>query len=71
LNENTINYQHIFAKHHKLQVVAGFSFERNTFERLGGSGQNFPYPSTYFRYMSAASIPSDVVGTFSNWALNS
>lgn len=41
LLENTLSYSHTFGKH-KVQALAGFSYQDNRYRNLWGSGQNLP-----------------------------
>ena len=42
LNEQTLNYSTTFGTNHALQAVVGNTLQRNTFQRTGLAGQQFP-----------------------------
>jgi TonB-linked SusC/RagA family outer membrane protein len=69
LNENYFTWKRTFNENHTLEVVAGFSFERNTTEGNSAQGQNFP--SEKFRYIGAAAVYPGNSGFRTGWAMNS
>lgn len=52
LNENTLNYQRDFGDH-RVDLLAGVTFQKNRFENLGGSRVNIIGSSREFWYLNA------------------
>lgn len=56
LNENTLTYKKVFNGKHDLNVVAGFTLEKNTYKQLSAGATEFP--TDYVHYLSAGTINS-------------
>ncbi|MEQ8680258.1 MAG: TonB-dependent receptor [Cyclobacteriaceae bacterium] len=66
LNENTLNYKHIFADKHNLDVLVGFTAQKENFDRLSAGASDFPTDNV--TYLSAGIVNA---GTHINseWAI--
>ena len=54
VNENTLTYKKVFNEKHDLNVVAGFTVEKNTYKQLSAGATDFP--TDYVHYLSAGTI---------------
>lgn len=52
--ENTLNYENIFNKIHRINVVAGYTMEYNTYKMVLASKQNIPGNSPDYQYLELA-----------------
>lgn len=68
LNENTLTYRKLFNGIHDLNVVAGFTAQKDTYDQLSAGATDFP--TDYIPYLSAGTINS---GTHlkSQWSMAS
>lgn len=56
LNENTLNYRHKFGERHDLDVLAGFTAQKNTDEVLQAGASDFPTDDVH--YIAAGAVTS-------------
>ncbi len=56
LNENTLTYKKVFNEKHDLNVVAGFTVQKDTYKQLSAGATDFP--TDYVHYLSAGTINS-------------
>ena len=56
LNENTLNYKHIFNKKHSLDALIGFTAQKDSYDRLSAGASNFP--TDYVTYLAAGVVNS-------------
>ncbi|WP_293686816.1 MULTISPECIES: TonB-dependent receptor [unclassified Spirosoma] len=68
LNENTINYRHKFGEQHNLDVLAGYTIQKNSDEILQAGATGFS--TDYVPYLSAGTVTSGT-NYVSEWALMS
>jgi TonB-dependent starch-binding outer membrane protein SusC len=56
LNENTLNYRHKFGERHDLDILAGFTAQKNTDEVLQAGASDFPTDDVH--YLAAGAVTS-------------
>lgn len=56
LNENTLNYRHKFGERHDLDILAGFTAQKNTDEVLQAGASDFPTDDVH--YIAAGAVTS-------------
>ncbi len=56
LNENTLNYKHIFKEKHSFDALLGFTSQKSTYNRLSAGATDFP--TDYVTYISAGTVNS-------------
>lgn len=66
LNENTLNYRHKFGARHDLDVLAGFTAQKNTDEILQAGASDFPTDDVH--YIAAGAVTSGT-NYKSEWAM--
>jgi TonB-linked SusC/RagA family outer membrane protein len=66
LNENTLNYRHKFGERHDLDVLAGFTAQKNTDEVLQAGASDFPTDDVH--YIAAGAVTSGT-NYKSEWAM--
>ena len=54
LNENTLNYKHLFNNEHLIDALVGFSEQKNSYQRLSAGATDFP--TDYVTYLSAGIV---------------
>lgn len=54
LNENTISYKKIFGENHAFDAIAGFTIQKDRYDRLSAGATDFP--TDYISYLSAGTI---------------
>ncbi|WP_428664759.1 SusC/RagA family TonB-linked outer membrane protein [Runella sp.] len=66
LNENTLNYRHKFGERHDLDVLVGFTAQKNTDEVLQAGASDFPTDDVH--YIAAGAVTSGT-NYKSEWAM--
>lgn len=56
LNENTLNYKHVYNKLHSIDALLGFTAQKDSYDRLSAGASNFP--TDYVTYLSAGVVNS-------------
>lgn len=56
LNENTVTYKKLFNYVHDVNIVAGFTAQKDTYDQLSAGATDFP--TDYIEYLSAGTINS-------------
>lgn len=56
LNENTLTFKRLFNRVHDLNVVGGFTIQKDTYNQLSAGATDFP--TDYIHYLSAGTINS-------------
>jgi TonB-linked SusC/RagA family outer membrane protein len=65
VSENTLNYNTKFGKYHDLTLLAGYSFQKNTYTESSQAGQNGTITNTIVEYPNNAGI---ILGTYAQSA---
>ncbi|MDR8389801.1 TonB-dependent receptor [Aliifodinibius sp. S!AR15-10] len=69
LNENTLSYNNEFGIH-RVDAVAGVTYQEFVFENMGGSRQNFPGDDPIFWYLNAGDPDSQTnFNTSNSWGI--
>jgi TonB-linked SusC/RagA family outer membrane protein len=66
VSENTLNYTRVFNKDHNLSLLAGYSFQRNTYNEGSQYGQNGTTTNSIVEYPTNAGIILGSVGYSAN-----
>lgn len=70
-SNNVLEYTKTFNELHFMQFLIGSEIIKDMTEIHGGSRQNYPQQSTYFRYLDAGIGEQNSYGNAWEWALNS
>ncbi|MES2277562.1 MAG: TonB-dependent receptor [Bacteroidota bacterium] len=65
VSENTLNYHTVIAKNHDLTLLAGYSFQKNTYTESSQAGQNGTVTNSIVEYPNNAGI---ILGTYAQSA---
>lgn len=71
LNENTLNYNKTFNRIHKLNVLAGYTFQTANFEDVRANAQNFSNDILIYNNLGTAQQTNTGASNKNDWSLRS